>query len=216
MSAAKIIIIVSHIPIVLVAVFSLIKYRYLGRELRLFAWFAFVSFLIQIASLILWFKHINNFFLLHAYVPLGFLSLSLFYAEVLKEYVNKKIILITAVLFTVFSVSNTLFIQPVNTFNSYALTLECILVIILSMSTYMLFLNDAVKESHALVLKSVNWINSGFFIYFSSAMVIFYLGDYFTRYFPAELNRYTWVLHSFFSVIMYFCFFVGLWKHPAR
>lgn len=216
MSVAKIIIVLSHVPIVVVALYALFNYGKLGKELKLFSWFTFISFLVQAVSLALWFGRINNFFLLHLYVPLGFFSLALFYSEVLKAYVSRRVIIIAAGSFVFLSLLNTLLLQALNTFNSYALTLECILVIILSLSTYMIFLNDAVKESHADVIKSINWINSGFFIYYSSAMVIFYFGDLFTRYFPAQLNRYTWVLHSFFSVIMYLCFFIGLWKRPAR
>ena len=214
MSPAKIIIVFSHLPILITVGYALMVYKKAGAELKTFSWFLFVSGIIQIASLVFWFLGKNNFGLLHLYVALGFICLAWFYNTVLGDFINKKIIWVGATVFLLFTCINSLFIQKTSSFNSNALTVECVLVIILSLSTYMFLLNDIVKEKRRDLIKSLNWINSGLFIYYLSSLLIFYFGDAVTRFFPAHINRYIWVLHSFFSIVMYCCFFVGLWKRP--
>jgi hypothetical protein len=216
MTLTKFIIVLSHIPIFVTALYALWLYKKLGSELKVFSLFLFLSGIIQGISLVFWFLNKNNFPLLHIYIALGFCLLAWFYKTVLKGFINPTIINITAACFLVFTIINSLFFQKIHTFNSYALVVECILIIILSLSTYIFFINDIVKESHKQNITSLNWINSGLFIYNTSSLVIFYFGDYFTRHFPEYINRYTWVLHSFFSMVMYTFFYIGLWKRQRR
>ena len=194
----------------------MVAYQTMGKALRAFALFLFLSGLIQGISLIFWFFSTNNFFLLHIYTALGFCSLAWFYRIMLKGFINSRIIDFIIIGFLIFTVINSIYFQGLLTFNSNALVIESILIIIFSISTYILFLDNIVKGQHKESLASFNWINSGLFIYHLSSLVIFYFGDYFTRNFPAYINRYTWVLHSFFSVVMYIFFYIGLWKrHKA-
>lgn len=202
------------LPVLVTSSYGLIVYRRLTGELKIFSWFLFLSGIIQIISSILWFNKKNNLPLLHLYVAGGFLCLAWFYATVLKGFINQKIIWAGAILFTCFTVINSLFFQQINTFNSNALTVESVLVIIMSLFTFIALLNDIVKEQKLRLIKSLNWINSGLFIYYTSSLLIFYFGDLFTKRFPVFLNQYTWTLHTLFLLVMYSCFFVGLWKRP--
>ncbi|MBI1767238.1 MAG: hypothetical protein HYR67_02555 [Bacteroidetes bacterium] len=203
-------------PVLVTTAYGLFIYKRLIEELKIFSWFLFLSGFIQLVSSLLWFNRQNNLPLLHLYVAAGFVCLAWFYASVLKDFVNQKIIWGAAILFTLFTVINSLFVQNILTFNSYALTTESVLIIILSLFTFIVLLNDIVKEKRMPLIKSLNWINSGLFIYYTSSLLIFYFGDLFTRKFPVYLNQYTWVLHAFFSLVMYSCFFVGLWKRPRN
>lgn len=212
MSFSEIVIVVSHLPILLTVVYALIYYKQLGHELKVFSWFIFLSGIIQFISLGFWYAGKNNMPLLHVYVAAGFICLTWFYKTLLNGFINAKIIWLIAILFLLFTIINSLFIQPILTFNSYALTVESILIIILALFTFKFFLNDIVKEKSGKDIKSLNWINSGLFIYYSSSMLIFYFGSIITQSFSRNLNLYTWIFHSFFSIVMYTCFFIGLWK----
>jgi len=216
MSATKIIIISSHIPVFLVALYALFIYDTLKPRLKIFSWFLFCSGVLQLLSLILWFMKINNLFILHLLVPLGFVFLAAYYRNVLKDFLDEAVLTVTAICFVLFSVINTLFFQDIQVFNSYALTVECILVLILSLSTYTLFLNKSVGQQNRQSFSGLNWINSGLFIYHASTLLIFYFGELITSNVSLELSRYTWVVHSFFSVIMYFCFWRGLWNRTIK
>jgi hypothetical protein len=206
----------SFIPTLLVAAYTGYVFKKLPYELKVFARFIFLSGLIELISRIYWFNSKNNMPLLHIYVAAGFLFLTQFYQEVLKGFINKNIIRATLIAFLVFTTVNSLFVQSIFTFNSYALTVESVLIIIFSLSTYMLMLNDIVRENRLHLVKSLNWINSGLFIYYSSSLLIFHFGNLITLFAPSSLVKYTWMLHSFFSIVMYCCFFVGLWNRPRN
>lgn len=211
---AKLIIIISHLPILGTSCYSFMRYKTLDRELKIFSWFLFVSGIIQMASLVLFLFKLNNMPLLHLYVAAGLICLVLFYQAVLGKFISEKITWGITIVFLAFTLVNTLFIQNILTYNSYALTVESVIIIILSLFTFMLLLNDIFRESRTRLVKSLNWINSGLFIYYSSSLLIFYFGDLITSFSQSHLVKYTWVAHSFFSMIMYTCFFVGLWKRP--
>lgn len=215
MSATKMILILSHIPVFAVALYALFIYTRLKVELKPFAWFLFCSGILQLVSLLFWFLEKNNLFILHALVPLGFVFLAAFYRKILADFLHPMVLLITAAGFVAFSVINSIFYQTPDVFNSNALTVECVLLLILSLSTYTLFLNKMAAFPDRKQLAGTNWINSGVFIYHASTLLIFYFGEYITSNIGLELSRYTWVVHSAFSVIMYFCFWKGLWNRAT-
>jgi hypothetical protein len=215
-TATKLIIIASHAPIFFSAGYAVMICRKLRDELKVFSWFLFISGILQLISLLLWWKGINNLPVLHLYVPAGFVALALFYHAVMKGFIPRSIIPVTAAVFVALSVLNSVFFQPLLTFNSYALTLESVLVIVLSLFTYILLLNKIVAQKKKDDLKSINWINAGIFIYYSTALLIFYFGDLITHSYSRQFNRYAWMLHSFLSVVMYLCFIIGLWKRQKK
>ncbi len=216
MSVTKMIIILSHIPVFAVALYACIIFKTLKPDLKWFAGFLFVSGILQLVSFSLWFMKINNLFVLHLLVPLGFVFLAMYYRNVLQAFLDRSILLITAACFVVFSAINSCYYQHPDVFNSNALTVECVLILILSLSTYTLFLNKELERKNLQSVSSLNWINSGLFVYHVSTLLIFYFGEYITSHVGLELSRYTWVVHSFFSVIMYFCFWKGLWKRTIK
>ena len=206
MTITESIIIVSHLPILISAIYALRLFKKLGPVLQLFSLFLFLSALIQLTALTLALNRINNLPLLHIYVAAGFLLLALFYKKVLTNFIHSGIIWTITIAFLIYTVLNSIFIESFFTFNSTALAVESVLIVILSLSTYMVLMNDIVKEQRSSIIKSLSWINSGLFIYYCSSLIIFYL----TRSFPKSINNYTWILHSVFSIIMYICFIVGL------
>ncbi len=212
MSTIEFVVISSHVPIIVSAAYAALLYKKLDLKLRRFSLFLFLSALIQITALVLALNRINNLPLLHIYVATGFLLLAFFYKTVLENFIHSGIIWTITILFLVYTILNSIFIEPFLTFNSIALTVESVLIVILSLSTYMVLMNDIVKEQNPSGISSISWINSGLFIYYSSSLIIFYL----TRSFPRSINNYAWLLHSFFSIIMYVCFIFGLSKRPRK
>lgn len=212
MNTARLIIIGSCIPVFATVIYAACCYRRLNKALRLFSWFLFISGIIQALSLAMWFMSKNNMPLLHLYVIAGFLSLALFYNHLLRDFIDQRLMIFLVAGFLVFTVLNSLFLQPVSTFNSYALTVESVIVIIFSVSTLMLGQHEVTRENQRQGFASLNWINSGLLIFYTSDILIFYFGDSLIDFFPSYMNRYAWVAHSFFSAMMYSCFFIGLWR----
>jgi hypothetical protein len=158
----------------------------------------------------------NNLWLLHLYVAVGFLILAMFYYAVLKGFISSRIFWIGSILFILFVIVNAVFIQGLYTYASHALTVESVLLIILSLSTFMLMMDDLFKTSKAPLVKSMNWINSGLFIYYASSLLLFYFGDLVAQLFSRTANLQIALVHFMFLTIMHFCFFVGLWHRPKN
>ena len=135
----------SFLPTLLVAAYAAFVYKKLPHRIQVFTWFILLSGVIEAISRVLWFNGKNNMPLLHIYVAVGFLCLSYFYRYLLKDFVNPKIIWILQIAFTAFTLFNSLFVQNVYTFNSYALTVESVILVIFSLTTNMLMMNDVVK-----------------------------------------------------------------------
>jgi hypothetical protein len=210
----KAILVISCIPVFVAAIYAAIIYSHLGKTLKRFSFFLFLSAAMQLASGIAWWCGMNNMPLLHLYVAVGFVCIALFYREVFKDVLHPQVMLLVCAAFILFALYNIFPIEMVFRFNSKVLTAQSVLVIIFALSTFLLLLNEQSKEVLIPERKILNWINSGFFIYYSSSLLIFYFSDVMARVLPVYLNQNTWILHSFFSIIMYSCFIIALWKRP--
>jgi len=211
----KVISVLVNLPIIAAALYALYLYKWLSPTIRVFTWYIFLTAVIQVPYTILAFNHKNNLFLLHLDVLLGFLILALFYRIILKEFLNTVIITVVAVLFSVFTVINSLAVQPYHSaINSYALTAQSVIVVILSITVFIVLLNDVVKEKQSGIRTSLNWINSGLFIYYASDLLIFYFSNFILNAYSGMINLYTWLANCFFLSVMYVFFIIGLWKHP--
>lgn len=202
----------AHVPVLAAVLNAMWFYRKLGTALKAISLFIFLSGAIQFISLYFYFHMMNNLPLLHIYAAGGFVCLARFYRVVLGSHINPMAIWIAATLFVLFCVANTLFLQSIFIFNSYALISEAVLVIILSLFTFLYFLNDSIRGSDMQDMKSISWINSGLFIYFLSSFLIYYFSNIMIVSFTLGLRRSAWLFHAFFSTVMYSCFLIGLWK----
>lgn len=212
----KLILVGSNIPILGCMVLALVHYKKLSKQYKIFSWFIFVSAIVQCISLALWTFSIHNLFLNHFFVPISAVCIALFYNRLLSGLMNSKIIWTGLTLFLLATVINSVFIQHIDTFNSYAQVILCVLVVMLSLSTFLLLMNHGNHLTHEVDVKSLNWINSGLFIYHASVLILFYFGDIIIKSLSMETNRFAWLLHSLFYIIMSGCFFMGLWKHLRK
>lgn len=212
-SIVRLVLIVSCIPIIVTAIYAAIIYKRLGKTLKLFSFFLFLSAIIQIASGIAWWGRVNNMPLLHLYTAVGFVLIALFYRQVFIEALDGRIIPGVIGVFLVFAIYNAIPFQLLFRFNSNVLTVESSLIIIFSLAAFILLLNEYAQNIGIPGTKSIRWINSGLLIFYSSNLLMFHFGDIMNRSFPVYLSQYTWILHDFFSAITYICFFIGLWKH---
>lgn len=212
----KLFILLSCLPVFGACAYALLVRKHLSRTFRALTPFLVVSGGIQLISMLLWLFSVKNLPLLHVYVPVGFSCLIWFYKHVFKQAVHPLILPVTAILFVLFSLVNTLFFQDLFTYNSSALLLESVLVIILTLSAFLLAQHAFVQEEYIHLTNGLNWIHSGLLIYFLSSSLVYHFGDSITRILPTELARYVWALHSFFSMVMYSLFCVGIWKNIRK
>ncbi len=212
MNLTKVILIASDIPVLLVLLLVLVYRRRLDHSLKVFRWFIICSAIVQMIALVLWMLKKNNMPLLHMYVPVGFATLSWYYRAVLGKLIGKRMMVVVTLSFVCFSIINSVFFQPIFIFNSYALTVESVLFIILSIFTFIVLLNQELPPVLQNVRQSLSWINSGVLIYYAPTLLLFYFSNYGLRHYSVTINAYSWVFHSVASIVMYVCFFTGIWK----
>ncbi|MAX81691.1 MAG: hypothetical protein CL843_16135 [Crocinitomicaceae bacterium] len=217
MSISEVAMALADLSVLCSFVYYVWHYKKLSAELKAFSWFVVILFITQAISMGFWLADANNMPLLHFfYVPFGFIAITYFYYTVLKTFISPYILVLALFFFLTFTVINSIYFQSIYTYNSYALSAEAVIVLILSLSTYTLHLNHWVKVQKKDTLVSLNWINSGLFIYFTSDLLLFYFGKTLMHTLSPEYSRHLWNLHSLFFILMNCCFLVGLWKFPKK
>jgi hypothetical protein len=205
----KLIILVAVYFIAIPFLIALIKYQRLDAQVKSIACYVFLGGLIQVASSYLNGLGKNNLWLLHLYTPLEFACIAWFYNKTLSGLANKFVILWIGLGFAVLSVLNTAFLQDSTTFNTYARSLEALLVIAFCLSWYYKALVE--MKIRKLQQDPVFWINTGFLLYFSGTVLLFASSNYILNINHA-LNQYIWAFHALFSILLYFFITIGLWK----
>ncbi len=215
MDYKNIIFLYTNLPLLIALVIIGRNYLRFPVELKVVSWYIFLSIIVQFYSQYLASQKIHNLYLLHIFVPASFVLFSIFYQKVFAHFIHRHALWWILGLFLLFSILNSIFWQDLDTFNSYALSLESVLLIIYSLSLFALLLNESVREEKKEILPSLRWINSGILIYYTSGLLIFYFGDLLTHFSKVRFEI-SWLFHSFIYIIQFICISIGLWKHPKN
>jgi hypothetical protein len=194
-------------------VVGIFKKKYLINELKIIFFFTCNSVFFEIITTIMWYYKQPNLYLFHVYVLTEFFFISWFYFEVFKKYTSPKTIPIIFLTFVVFSLIDTFILHNPLTFNSYAKTLECIIVV--SYTVFYLYKTFDEFQDEDPSETSVFWINAGFLFYFSGCLFLFNFSNLILTQ-GKQMNMITWALHAFFIVIMNSLISIGLWKLPLN
>lgn len=208
------IITITYIVLTLVAIWCFWKYRRLPKEFRLLVFFVWMTFIVQVFSLLLAKKGINNMALSHVYAVLSFLLLLRFYRFLLRPFINTIFFSGLSVGFLLLAIVNAIFWEPLTKFNSIPLTLEAAVMIILTLSTFWLTLNDELNDHIRARLRSINWINSGIFLYFTGSLLLFYNGETIIHSIIGRWSVYTWMIHAVLFIMLHIFLLIGLWLSP--
>lgn len=199
----------AYLLVLIPFVISFIRKDANNRSLRFLFAYIYVCFATEAAAKVLWWLKMNNLLLLHIFSTLEFLLLSLLFRSLFKSQTLRALTVVFFAAFLIFSALNSIFIQPVYTFNSYSRFVECIFIIFYSISYFAE--NNAVTLAENPDKKSVFWINSGILIYFAGCFCTFVLSNYLLTTSKAA-NLYVWSYHTLLLGI-YYCFIsIGLWK----
>ncbi|MBL7826372.1 MAG: hypothetical protein JNJ57_07060 [Saprospiraceae bacterium] len=178
-----------------------------------------VAGLIVVACAIQWLasvmtaRKMNNLKLLHLYTILEFAIITWYFSETLKGVFKRRFFWLVGIGFAALSILNSLFLQDLQHFNTYARSLEGILVITYCLIWYFRTLSEMKVER--LQDDPVFWINTGFLLYFSGGVLLFSVSNYILEL-NRSLNLYVWAFHGLFTTIMYTLIAIGLWKLPAK
>lgn len=193
-----------------ISLLLLIKHRKeLPSTLQLLGYCLLWSFLIEISAKIFIQLEINNLPLLHLYTLGEFLLWSLFYQKVLlKRSATRKLSNYFIFGILLLLISNSLFIEDIWGFNSYAKTLVSSLIIGYAIFYQARLLNEASPEGSA----SLTLINSGVLIYYTGSFLIFLFSNYFLKT-STGLPIVFWVFNSLLNLIFQIIILRALWSY---
>lgn len=191
----------SAFPPVLLGIFI---YKYLQGKYKILFWFMCLALATQIFSFFNTSDVSNTVYLLHFYVPVEFIVFSILYINLLKGYVDKRIIIAIAVLLVSFSVINSFFIQPIRAYNNIVRCLCSFFLAVYSIAYFMKILNE-IKIKKLSDEPSI-WINAAVLIYFTGNLLTFAFGKVLFS------NRLYWILSAVLVDAFYGLIFIGFWK----
>lgn len=219
-STVHLILYACNITPLLAGVLGLLYIKKVDKRLFSFNLFLIFNAIVEFLQLIILnVSKYHHLFLFTIDVPIEFTLLAYFYYSFLKQYLNKKTFFFSVIIFNAFSILNSIFIQPIDTFNSYAIVGEAIIIIILSIFAFIVLLDPRSGMRKTSIGKTFELINSAIFVYFTASISIYYLSNYLTHYngnivsFLGKTVSYIWIFNSTLSAGMYTCFIIAIRKH---
>lgn len=194
-------------------VIAIFRYNFIKQELRYITYFLGLSILTQAISFASAKLIGTNLPVLHLYTILEFNIIALFYFSFFGYFYSRKIIPGLMALFTIFAIFNSLFIQKFTEFNTYARSLESIILVVLSILCFYKILVELNTKN--LTKLPIFWINTGFLFYFAGSFVLFILSNVILKENKA-FNFMSWGLHSCLLFLLYILIGVGLWNSPHQ
>lgn len=203
--------IVENVPWVVPIPFiiGIVRKVYLFDELKIIFLLSFNSVVFELISKTMAIYKIPNLYLFHIYVLAEFFFISWFYYKIFKRYISPKVIPAIFLIFITFSLIDTFVWHNPFTFNSYAKTLEC--VIIVAYTVFYLYKTFDEFQDEDPSDTPVFWINAGFLFYFSGCLFLFTFSNFILTQ-GKPMGMVVWAIHAFFMIIMYSLISVGLWK----
>jgi lysylphosphatidylglycerol synthetase-like protein (DUF2156 family) len=189
------------------------NYRSLSNDLKAMTLYMVFCFLTEIPTDYLAICRMNNLSILHIYTPIEFAFLAYAYSFHIDKVISKRTLLVLTIGFILFSFLNTIFIQPLHTFNSYARCVEILLVILLALCyVYSLIMNN---EQRVLRTIPMFWINTAVLIYFTAGFFLYLVSNNTVGLSP-QINRLIWLAHTILSMGYYFSIAKALWIQAKR
>lgn len=184
---------------------AIYKYRHLHAPVKVFALYLLLNGLCNFVADALAGRDINNLPLLHVYTPVEFALLLLYYRGIMGNVGIARYTYIIVALFTGFCIINSLLLQSIYRYNSYAKPLSGIIIMVYALYYFKLSLDSetGVVESQ----KPYLWLNAGLLLYFGGSFFLFAYANLIPEQF---MNTLMWNIHATLVLIMYLLFTTGL------
>lgn len=182
---------------------------YFGKKIQSISSFFFAlllaSFLSDICHEIYTRAGYKGYYVLNAFIFVQFLLISCIYYFLLK---NKKLVYVNTIIFILFSIFNVIFIQPIQVFQGWPLSVESILILMYSINYY----NQALKINPPIDLLRHYpfWINTAIFFYFSFDLFLFAMSNYILEVLPNDIKMTVWGFHNLNNIIKNILFAVSI------
>ncbi|MEW7289718.1 hypothetical protein [Aquimarina sp. 2304DJ70-9] len=204
---------ISSFIVVIPLVLAVFKLKSLNKVQIKLLYLLIAVFIVEFVANIFWYQKLNNLPLYHFYAVVEFLLIVNIYKAELSKTFSKYFFVFLGIGFTFFAIINTLFFQDLYAFNSNVTTLLGLLVIFFALSYFYTLLKEIKYTS--LETNPMFWINSGFLIYFSSNLILFFINNNLFKG-NNEASHMVWGLHAIVNIVLIIFYIVAIWVNPKK
>ena len=204
-----------HLAFLMLAVVSwlLNRNRTLIREIQYIGWYLLVTFLFDSAAILIMLNRylakllVSNLFLYHVLVPIQFSLIMLIYNSVLQNRTLKKLALAAIPVFAVLSLLFSLTLQPLNTYNSYAVLIKHSVAILFVLIYFYELL--ATTPFTTIYTKAIFWISIAFLLHSTFNILLEGFSNYLGTYSNSKYEI-VFFLYSISNYLLFLILAVGL------
>ncbi len=183
-------------------------YREHSTPLKWFTYFISMSFGIEVIARFLHLSKTPNLHLLHLYTLLEFIIISVFYKKVFtKEKSVQKGINYIIGIGSLLIIANSLFLQPITTFNSNAKAFSQIIIISYAINYYFSILHERTKATPVL-----NLLNAAMLIYYAGSFFVFMFSELLLKNLDKESQLVFWIFNALLYLVFQLIVIFAGWK----
>jgi len=194
---------------------GVIKVHRLNYEQKLVLVIVLIALVNELLATYLRMRGVNNLWVYHLFVPCTFLVILRIYKKVFEQVISRWVFNATSISFLLFAAFNSLFIQPLDVFNSNTITVSSVLYILLSITYFHQLLRNTAHL--ALERTPMFWLNTGVLIYYSGTLLLYVLVNYVAGLGEtAKVSISLWALNIVFNIILNIFYALALWVSPQK
>ncbi len=189
---------------------GIFRYKIFSKELKIIFLFVVFSCLTEAFSPI--YKALimkNTMPIGNIYIPVSIFILGLFYLQLLKGFINRKIIIAVIIAFELLCIINLVFIQNILEFPNIIGSVGALIVIVLSLLLFSRIMVEA--EIEKLAKHPIIWINTSILIYYAANFFFYILLNYNVKFDNAFAIQ-TVIVYRWINVLFYLLIAIGFWK----
>ncbi|OEK00276.1 hypothetical protein BFP97_01550 [Roseivirga sp. 4D4] len=194
---------------------GVIKFQRLNYLQRLVFIIVLIALVNEALATYLRMRGVNNLWVYHLFVPCTFLVVLRIYKRVFEEVITRRVFNAISIGFLLFAVLNSLFIQPLDVFNSNTITVSSVLYILLSIT----YFHQLLRGTALLALERTPmfWLNTGVLIYYSGTLLLYVMVNYVAGLGEtAKVSISLWALNILFNIILNVFYALALWVSPQK
>ncbi|MBL7757338.1 MAG: hypothetical protein JNL59_08090 [Chitinophagaceae bacterium] len=144
---------------------------------------------------------IRNTPLFHLHTIVEMVLFSFFFRTLFREKIIRAVIIVVAIVFSLYAVVNFIFLQSIYSFNTYTRPIEAITLILLCVMYW--WKGETAEDDRPWTAIADNWAVSGIFFYFSSALFLFIFSNYLLQHVSKQANVLVWNIHAGIVLLLY-------------
>lgn len=213
-SIQELLILFSSLPTILPFVVGLLHFPRLSKEQKIMMWLALTTFIVGAWSAILWALRSSNLFIGHFYTIIQFVLIVRIYQLALRKFISTKWMTGLMILFSILSLLNTSYLQPLTKFNSYATTANSMIQVLISLLFFYHLITK--PRTHRIEQIPMFWFSSGVLLYFFCNLFIFAISNSILPQEFRPLSIPTWILHNVFMWLFFILTSIAVWINPSQ